>query len=204
VALSRSSKLQLAITVLAVGVIVYLAHGVWLPLFGSFLIHDDGPSKADIAVVLAGDVWGNRVLRAAELVKDGYVPAVLVSGPPGFYGYNEADAAIQFAVSKGCPPAWFIPLHHEAFSTRDEAIVVLNELRRRNIRNFLLVTSDYHTGRARRIYLSLERANGGGPELRTVAAADKFFHPATWWYSREGEKIVLLEWMKTVATATGH
>ena len=58
------------------------------------------PGKADIAVVLAGDYWGHRLFNGAELVKQGYVPLVLVSGPPGFYGVNEADAAIQFAVDK--------------------------------------------------------------------------------------------------------
>jgi uncharacterized SAM-binding protein YcdF (DUF218 family) len=204
VALSRFSKTKAALVFLLLCVVVYLARELWLPWFGSALIHEDGPAKADIAVVLAGDVWGNRILRGAELVKEGYVPAVLVSGPPGFYGLNEADAAIRFAVSKGCRPEWFIPFHHEAFSTRDEAAVTLDELRRRNVHSFLLVTSDYHTARARRIFLALERANGGGPTLRTVAAPDRFFRAAAWWHSREAQKIVLLEWMKTVATATGH
>ena len=203
-AFSRFSKTKAALGFLLLCAAVYLARGLWLPWFGSALIHDDGPAKADIAVVLAGDVWGNRILRGAELVQQGYVPAVLVSGPPGFYGLNEADAAIRFAVSKGSRPEWFIPLHHEAYSTRDEAAVTLDELRRRNVHSFLLVTSDYHTARARRIFLALERANDGGPTLRTVAAPDRFFRAAVWWHSREAQKIVLLEWMKTVATATGH
>jgi uncharacterized SAM-binding protein YcdF (DUF218 family) len=203
VALRHSSKLKTAIGFLLVCVFAYLVRGFWLPVLGAGLIHDDGPAKADIAVVLGGDYWGHRILRAAELAKQGYVPAVLVSGPPGFYGINEADAAIQFAVSKGYPRQWFIPLYHHALSTREESCVLLAELRRRNLRSFLLVTSDYHTGRARRIFLSMERASGGGPEIRTVAAPDEFFRPAAWWQSREGQKMVLLEWMKTVATAAG-
>src|SRR5437870_5826128 len=133
-------------------VVAFLARGWWLPAFGYALIHDDGPAKADIAVVLGGDVWGRRILRGGDLVKQGYVPAVLVSGPPGFYDVNEADAAIQFATARGYPKEWFIPLRHSALSTRDETQVVLDEFRRRNTRSFLLVTSSYHSARSRRIY----------------------------------------------------
>ena len=199
----RFPKLKIAVSVLALCALAYAGRGLWLPVFGYALIHDDGPAKADIAVVLGGDYWGHRILRAAEFVKQGYVPAVLVSGPPGFYGLNEADAAIQFAVSHGYPKEWFFPLRHNALSTHDEAVVVIEEVCRRGARSFLLVTSDYHTGRARRIFLATERARGGGPSLRAAAAPDEFFTAATWWKSRESRKIVLMEWMKTCATAVG-
>src|SRR5205085_9717198 len=102
---------------------------------------------------------------------------------------NEADGAIQFAVTKGCPKEWFIPVRHRALSTRTEAQVMLFELSRRGAHSFLLVTSNYHTGRARRIFLSLEHAQGGGPDFRTVGAPDQFFTAANWWRSREAQKI---------------
>ncbi|HXK06646.1 MAG TPA: YdcF family protein [Verrucomicrobiae bacterium] len=202
-AASRIPKLRFAIGLLAIGAVVYLARNLWLPAIGNGLIHDDGPAKADIAVVLGGDYWGHRILRAGELVKQGYVPSVLVSGPPGFYGLNEADAAIQYAVSHGCSSSWFIPLRHNALSTNDEAAVTIDELCRRNVGSFLLITSNYHSARARRIFLAAERAHGGGPEFRVVAAPDEFFEPSNWWHSRQAEKTVLLEWMKTVASAAG-
>ena len=67
-----------------------------LPRFGRALVHDDGAGKADIAVVLAGDYWGHRLTeRRPNWSRQGYVPRVLVSGPPGFYGVNEADVAIH-------------------------------------------------------------------------------------------------------------
>jgi hypothetical protein len=76
-------------------------------------------------------------------------------------------------------------------------------LKQRNIRSFLLVTSNYHTARARRIYLSAERERGGGPDLRVVASGDQFFTATNWWHNREGRKTVLLEWTKTVTSAFG-
>jgi len=65
------------------------------------------------------------------------------------------------------------------------------------------VTSDYHSARARRLFLAAERASGGGPQMRTVAAPDEFFHPDNWWRDRQGQKIAFFEWSKTVATVFG-
>jgi uncharacterized SAM-binding protein YcdF (DUF218 family) len=194
-------KLLAACLVLAAAAI--LGRSLWLPVLGYALVHDDGPAKADIAVVLAGDYEGHRIEKAAELIREGYVPAALISGPPGFYGGHESDYAIAYAVRQGFPAEWFIALPHSALSTREEARVVLADLRRRNVRSFLLVTSDYHSARARRIFLAAERAMGGGPAMRTVAAPDEFFRPDSWWRNREGQKALFFEWSKTVASVLG-
>ena len=174
-------------------------HAWWLAALGRLLVRDDGPAQADIAVVLAGDFYGNRILRAAQLVQQGYVPKVLVSGPHMIYGLYECDPEIAFAVRHGYPQSWFIRLPNEAMNTRQEAAVVLQDLRRRGVHRFLLVTSNYHTARAARIY----RAKASGLEMRVVAAPDAYFHPDTWWHNREGQKIFVLEWMKTVANMLG-
>jgi uncharacterized SAM-binding protein YcdF (DUF218 family) len=182
---------------------LFASRSLWLPVVGEALVHDDGPAKADIVVVLAGDSWGYRLVKAAELVRAGYAPSVLVSGPPGFYGWNECDMAIQYGVRKGYPLEWFIPAPHNARSTRDESKVLLEVLRRRNVHSFLLVTSNYHTARSRRIFLKAERAMGGGPAIRTVAAPDKFFTADAWWQNREGRKLAFMEWVKTITNAVG-
>ena len=202
----RSFRFKFALALLALlflAAVAFLARDVWLTALGEALIHEDGASRAEIAVMLAGDNWGYRLTKAAELVRQGYVPRVLVSGPPGFYEINDADAAIQFAVRKGYPAEWFIPLRHTALSTREEAVVVLDALKQRNIRSFLLVTSNYHTGRARRIFLKAERQRGGGPELRVVASGDRYFSAAAWWHNREGRKTAFMEWTKILTSPFG-
>jgi uncharacterized SAM-binding protein YcdF (DUF218 family) len=203
VARPRFLRLKLLAACLLLAAAAILSHSLWLPLLGYGLIHDDGPAKADIAVVLAGDQVGHRIEKAAELIRQGYVPAALISGAPGFYGLHECEFEIAYAIRLGFPPQWFIALPHSALNTRDEALVVLAELRRRNVRSFLLVTSDYHTARARRIFLAAGRAMAGVPAMRMVAAPDEFFRPDSWWRNREGQKTVFFEWSKTVATALG-
>jgi len=199
--LSFRRTLLVASLVLAAAAI--LSRSLWLPSLGYALVHDDGPGKADIAVVLAGDQAGHRIEKAAQLIREGYVPAALISGPAGFYGLHESDYAIAYAVRQGFPAQWFIALPNSALSTREEACVVLAELRRRNVRSFLLVTSNYHSARARRTFLAAERAMGGGPAMRTVAARDEFFRPDSWWRNREGQKTLFFEWSKTVAYVLG-
>ena len=184
-------------------ILLYFTRSLWLSAFGYALIHDDGPAKADIAVVLAGDSYGNRVVKGGELVRAGYVPIVLVSGPATAYGLNESDLAIPFAMRKGFPAEWFAGFPNHSLSTKDESKAILDELRRRNVKSFLLVTSDYHTARARRIFLANERAEGGGPSFRTVAAPDEYFRPISWWKDRQAQKIAFFEWSKTIATVFG-
>ena len=199
----RRSRLRFLILAVLFVAAVFLLRSWLLSGLGYALIHDDGPAKADIAVVLAGDLYGHRILKGGELARAGYVPAVLVSGPSGNYGLHESDLAIAFAVRHGFSADLFIPFPNDTLSTREEAAAVLAELRRRNVKSFLLVTSDYHTARARRLYLAAERASGGGPQVRTVAAPDEFFRADSWWRSRQGQKIAFMEWSKTVATVFG-
>jgi uncharacterized SAM-binding protein YcdF (DUF218 family) len=198
---SKTKIFLLALAVLlAAGV---LARSWWLPALGYALVHDDGPAKADLVVVLAGDTYGLRILKGAELVRQGYAPAALVSGPSGFYGVYECDLAIPFAMRHGYPREYFIPFPNQALSTREEAGLVLAELRRRNVRSFLLVTSDFHTARAGRIYRAALRAAGGGPAMRVASAADEFFRPDSWWRTRQAQKTFFVEWCKTIASVIG-
>jgi uncharacterized SAM-binding protein YcdF (DUF218 family) len=183
---------------------LYLCRDAWLAAMGRVLIHDDGPAKAEIAVVLAGDGYGHRIEKAAALVRQGYVPSVLVDGTPdGSYGFLESDMAIAFITREGFPAAWFIGLTCRSHSTAEEAQAVLAELRRRNIHSFLLVTSDYHTGRSFRIFRAAERSTGYAPAMRVVAAPDEYFTASAWWRNREARKTVLTEWTKTFAAAVG-
>lgn len=198
-----SFPLKLCLALVVFAALAYLTRNLWLPLAGYALIHSEKPEKADIVVVLAGDPYGHRLVKAAQLIQAGYAPAALVSGPPGMYGVNESDLAVQFIARKGYPAQWFIPFPDPSHSTKEEAEWVLRELQRRNVRSFLLVTSDFHSGRARRIYLAAEHAMGYTPTFRTVTAPDEFFHADSWWHNREAQKTVFIEWSKTLATALG-
>jgi uncharacterized SAM-binding protein YcdF (DUF218 family) len=175
--------------------ILVLSYPLWLGALGQYLVSTDSAVQADIVVVLAGDGYGHRILRAGELVRQGLAPTALVSGPEGLYGYYESELAIPFAVQQGYPASWFVPFRNKALSTREEASAIVPELRKLGVHRCLLVTSDYHTRRAGRAFRST------APEIafRVIAARDEFFRPGGWWRTRQSLKQGVLEWMKTIA-----
>jgi uncharacterized SAM-binding protein YcdF (DUF218 family) len=172
-----------------------LFHNQVLGAIGGYLVRQQAPSKADIALVLGGDFSGHRIVRAAELERQGYVPQVLVSGPAGAYGLHECELAIAFAERAGYPKSYFRHLEHDGHSTRDEAHIASAFFRETRVHTVLLVTSDYHTRRAGSIFREV------APDITyiVIAAPDEHFSAGGWWRDREGRKIALLEWTKTVA-----
>ncbi|MGI8742793.1 MAG: YdcF family protein [Bryobacteraceae bacterium] len=183
--------------VLVCGVLlVVFTSRLWLTGLGNYLVDAGPPAHAELVVVLAGDSRGNRILKAAELVKNGYAPLALVSGPDDCcFGLHESDLAIPFAVKHGYPPSYFLAFPHNAHSTLEEEQLIVPELRRRGVHSIDLVTSNYHTHRAGRIFQSFATDF----KVYVVAAPDPFFTPDTWWKTREGKKTFLQEWAKTIA-----
>lgn len=194
----HSLKIKLLV-VAALLVLMALTHSLWMAWMGAWLVQADEPFRADVVVALAGDPYGHRILKAAELVKNGFAPKVLVSGPPGFYDLHESDLAIPFVVRRGYPAEWFVPVPHNGHSTDEEARAVLPELTKFHAHRVIVVTSDYHTRRAFRIL----RADWPGIEIRMVPAPDEFFTANGWWHTREGRKTFLLEWTKTLTGMAG-
>lgn len=166
---------------------------------GAVLVNAGAPQKADIVVVIGGDFKGNRIVKGADLVRQGYAPKVLSSGSGDIYGHFECDLAIGYAVDRGYPPDTFTCLRYPALNTIDEARAVIARLRELGVHKYLLVTSDYHTGRASRIF----RREASDLEEHTVSAPDPDWNGGQWWKNREGRKIWFYEMIKTVTERFG-
>lgn len=174
--------------------LLFLFHSALLGAFGSYLVRDDVPHHADAILVLAGDSSGNRILKAAQMVREGYALKAIVSGPP-IYGIHESDLAIAMAERAGYAPAFFQPFEHSAHSTREEARAAAPLLRSMHAQRVILVTSDYHTRRAGSTF----RSEIPDVQFDVVAAPDLDFSPHGWWKNREGRKTFVYEWIKTVS-----
>jgi hypothetical protein len=69
--------------------------------------------------------------------------------------------------------------------------VVLRRLAdRQHWRRVLVVTSNFHTRRARHIFVRVFRDSA---DVRVIAARDSGYDPADWWHSRTGIKSFFLE-----------
>ena len=196
--LARSSARFLIAAVL-LALLLLVTHALWLSALGRYLVDSDAPAPADAVVVLAGDLTGKRLVSGANLVARGLAPKVLVSGPNGLFGAYESDFAIDYAVRRGYPESYFIAVHNKSKSTEQEAAAILPELRRLGAHRVDIVTTNFHTRRARKVY----HAMAPDLELHVIAAEDDTFKPDSWWLDRENRKTFLMEWMKTVGHVFG-
>jgi uncharacterized SAM-binding protein YcdF (DUF218 family) len=180
--------------------VAWLARDGWLGWFGAFLDSSKPPVKTEIIVVLAGGWTGERVLKAGELVRDGYAPRAILDSPRGLmYGASECELSRAYAAGKGFPPGPFECLEMNATSTAEEAVAVAAELRRRGVRSCLVVSSRSHMRRAERIF----RRTMPWMELHFTGAESPLFRLEQWHHVREGRKAVFLEWVKTVTEPFG-
>jgi uncharacterized SAM-binding protein YcdF (DUF218 family) len=179
--------------------LLILLHAPILAALGSYLVNAGPPQQADIAFVLAGDPSGSRILKASELVRQGFAPKLIVSGPSGNYGWYECDLAIPFAVKAGYPESYFVHFEHDSRSTMEEARLAVAKLKQIGVKRVLVVTSDYHTRRTGKIFRALQ----SDLVFDVVAAPDNNFKANGWWHSREGRKTFMFEWMKTIAEWIG-
>ncbi len=180
----------------------YVFAGQLMGAAARLLIEDDGVRKADAIVVLGGDGYGDRTLKAAKLATEGYAPFVIVSGPPSLIGYS-SDEEIQYGEQHGYPASLFRAVHlpEEAESTRTEEQFLGKYLAAQGIKSILLVTSNFHTRRA----VKLWRRENPAIAATVVPSVDpqRYFTPETWWKTRPGQKIFLMEWTKTISVMLG-
>jgi uncharacterized SAM-binding protein YcdF (DUF218 family) len=195
--LLRRARRWLAVA--AIAALMVLLHAQWLPAVAWFLVDSEAPQKADAIFVLGGDQFGERIVHAAELARQGYASKVYVSGPAGIFDYHESDLSIEFARRRGYSDVTFVALKNDCKSTRDEAERYMPEFRRMGFQHVLVVTSNFHTRRAGRIL----RAAGAEPRIHMIAAAAREFHPDDWWHRRQDQKNLFMEWSKTFANWIG-
>lgn len=166
---------------------------------GTYLDVGQPPQRADAILVLAGGKSGERILKAGELVRQGYAPLAYVSGPRTFYDVPECSASIPYAERHGYPAAAFRCIENTGLSTAAEAEACCAALRRAGVRKFLLVTTAFHTRRATALYRKF------CPQLEfvTVSAESPLFVNRYWFRVREARKTILEEYLKLLSTPFG-
>lgn len=187
--------LRKALVVLAVIAIIFLIGyatvGYWLSSYGHYLVVDEEPRKCDTIVVLSGGGNVSRVTKGVELYQKGYSSRIIMSGGGNVTSkFKEADLMSMEAQDQGVPFTSIL-LESESKSTYDNAVYVKNIIQRYNLKSILLVTSNYHTRRAK--YIFEEVFKNTSVEIITVSAPDSEFSPSTWWKNHEGQQRALTE-----------
>lgn len=180
------SRMLFLIFFLALLFVLYLVRHPILRLAGSFWVIDESPQSSDAIVILGNDDYdGDRAMRAAELFKAGWAPHIIASGQSLRSYASAAELEQHDLIGHGVPATAITKLTHRARDTREEAVEVSTALSLHGWKKVLIVTSNYHTRRARYIY---QRTLPPGSELRVIAAYDPGYDPDKWWWSRDGVK----------------
>lgn len=140
---------------LVFGVIIVLSVIFSEPLLNGVsraLVHEDPLVKVDAIVVLAGGN-GNRIEAAARLYHEGFGRRMFFSGFKLYPGIYTSTRMENYALELGVPKDKIIISTPDVeVSTRGESVANLELLNKNKVKNFILVTSSYHTRRARLIY----------------------------------------------------
>ncbi len=184
-------KLILMVTLVALCALVYLLRHPLLHTAGESLVVDDGLAPADAIILLSDDNYpADRAKRAAEIYRDHWAPRVVASGRLLRRYASIAELMQHDLVERGVPADAVVQLPSLGDNTREEAQAVRQLVVERGWHHVLVVTSNWHTRRARYIY---RRVFPPTVEVRVVAARDSDFDPERWWESRRGAKLFFHE-----------
>ena len=166
------------------------------------LVYEDPLEKVDAIVVLVGGN-GNRIETAARLYHAGFGEKLFFSGfkvYPGIYTHDLMQTyALELGVPKNNIVAEYAGEEVEA-STRDESHANFKLLKKHAVNKVILLTSEFHTGRAKRIYDQEIKALGfENMEFIVYPAYDPFVPIRGWWKLRTGKKGIFLEYLKSIA-----
>lgn len=171
--------------------VIYIARHPLMRLAGNFWVVDDGPAASDAIVILGDDNYaGDRATRAAEELKAGWAPRIVASGRYLRPYASIAQLEQHDLLDRGVPASAIIPFAHRAENTREEGQALAKFLSGHGWKRIIVITSNYHTRRARYI---LERVLPPGTELRMLSANDTDYDPDNWWRTRRGTKIFFHE-----------
>src|SRR5262249_23649221 len=159
--------------------LAFAFHRPILTLFGEWLIAQDPLVKSDAALVLSGeDSDGKRTRKAVQLYHQGMVRKVALSGAMGSFNHYETDFSEPLARVLGVPPGDLIVLPHKGRSTLEEARETVPPLSKAGIHSIIVVTSSYHTRRARRYFQRVARAYQ--ISVSAAPAESDWFRPDAW------------------------
>jgi uncharacterized SAM-binding protein YcdF (DUF218 family) len=171
--------------------VLYLARGPLLRFAGESWIIDDPLDRADAILVLSDDnFYADRATRAADLYRHGMAPVVVASGRRLRPYAGIAELMEHDLIERGVPKDKIVRVAHNAENTREEAQALVQQALEHKWRSVIVVTSNYHTRRARYIFLHVFPTQF---QVRVTGSHDGDFDPEHWWQTRQSLKALTRE-----------
>jgi uncharacterized SAM-binding protein YcdF (DUF218 family) len=181
------SKLAFLIFAVIFVFVVFLLRHPLLRAAGNFWVVNDPLQRSDAIFVLSDDNYhGDRAAHAAELFKAGWAPRIVASGRFIRSYTTVADLTQRDLTQDGVPQQAITSVTHHAQDTLDEMKILSEFSQSKHFTRVIIVTSNYHTRRARLLANRIFTASIG---VLMEAAPDVEYDPDNWWRTRQGIKI---------------
>jgi uncharacterized SAM-binding protein YcdF (DUF218 family) len=191
------------LVLLLVGAAAWFSRGWWLPRVGHFLDDADPIRQSDAVMVLGGGP-DTRPFVAAALVKRGLAGRVLI--PTVRYTPQERDQGLRphhelihmVLLARGVTDDRIDFLPEICASTEDEASALAKYLEDHPESKVTVVTSDFHTRRARILFR--RELGARADRVSFVGAPIDYVNADNWWQSERGWITYTTEYVKLIAT----
>jgi uncharacterized SAM-binding protein YcdF (DUF218 family) len=168
----------------------------------NLLVVQDELGYADAIVVIGGDHKPARMQHAAELYRQGYAPVIVISAGTvvreGDEWMVEAEVMRRQALQLGLPEATLV-IEDRSLSTLQNARYSGQLCEELDIESILLVTSAYHSSRARHIF----RQELAGKITVVAQPAPRGHHALLWWLYPDQIYTVLYEYKNWIDLGLG-
>lgn len=201
--LGASRKRRLAVVTGTVIAFAVLTAPVWLTALGALLIVSGPLQEADAIVILAGDE-DERLAHGAQLLERGYADWYVItnmhietSNPQRSYAFIVRRKAMRL----GVPEDRILTVPEIVATTYEEAVAIRAFTEQQGFRSLIVVTSPYHTRRAR--WIINEVFDGSGIAITVRPVEDHGYTAGSWWRSTAGWRFTTSEYAKLLAHLLG-
>lgn len=167
------------------------------------VVVDDPLRPSDMIYVLNGRV-GTRAAEAAEVFHGGFAPNIRLAHTREMARRPDRPLSELIAaeiVERNVPgeAVSIVPYPGGVVDTRDEARALRSYLEANPARRVIVVTTDHHTGRARRV-LRQELRGLDVELLMSAAPDDRALTPENWWQTEFGRRVYGEELLKQIGS----
>ena len=179
------------LVVILVFAVLYVARHPIFRLIGEGWVVEDTLERSDAILVLSDDnFYADRATRAAQIYRQGLGAVVVASGRRLRPYAGVSELMEHDLIERGVPKDKILRVAHDSDNTREEAKALAEVARQKKWRIVIVVTSNYHTRRARYIFTHIFPAD---VRLQITGAHDGDFDPESWWEKRISIKKLVRE-----------
>ena len=186
----KSLRLATLSTIIGLSLVIIFA--------GRFLIVQDDSLLADVIVVIGGDHKPQRMQQVRNLFQEGIAPTIIISAGTvvweGDETVPEAEVMRRQANALGLPEHALL-IENQSKSTRENVQFTKQLLEAEKVTSIVLVTSAYHSRRARRIFREIL----GSDFNISIQPAQPVNNPFHWMFYPDEAAVVRYEYRNWVS-----